>query len=110
MSVANHAETTKFSNLDRAARALAREWMRRIIRLEQGTTNVLFSLTQETTDGDLLGDIGHWKQPLDEVSSRSVLMDKLTVSFVSAVENLCLRKKLHFIKQRPEENATAYIL
>ena len=34
----------------------------------------------------------------------------LTVSFVSAVENLCLQKKIHLIKQRPEENTTAYIL
>ena len=32
------------------------------------------------------------------------------VSFVSAVENLCLQKKLHSIKQRPEENTTVYIL
>ena len=32
------------------------------------------------------------------------------VSFVSAVDNLWLQKKLHSIKQRPEENTTAYIL
>ena len=32
------------------------------------------------------------------------------VSFVSAVENFCLQKKLHSSKQRPEENTTAYIL
>ena len=32
------------------------------------------------------------------------------VAFVSAVENLCLQKKLHSIKERLEENTTAYIL
>ena len=46
-------------------------------------------------------------QPPDEVSSWS---ERLTVSFVSAVDNLCLQKKLHSIKQSPEENTTAYIL
>ena len=46
-------------------------------------------------------------QPPDEVNSWS---ERLTISFVSAVENLCSQKKLHSIKQRPEENTTAYIL
>ena len=32
------------------------------------------------------------------------------VSFMSAVENLCLQKKLDLTKQRTEENTTAYIL
>ena len=73
-----------------------------------GTTNhkVLF-FAQETTDGDLLGEVRHWTQPPDEVSSWS---ERLTVLFVSAVDNLWLQKKLHSIKQRPEENTTAYIL
>ena len=30
--------------------------------------------------------------------------------FVSAVENVCLQKKLQSIEQRPEENTTEYIL
>ena len=42
MFVVNHAETTKFGSLDRAARALTREFMRRISRFEQGTTNVTY--------------------------------------------------------------------
>ena len=96
MFVANHAEATKFSNLARAAAgALTREWMRHISRLEQETTKVSFSLAQETTDGDILGEVRHWTQPPDEVSSWSEHMEKLTVPFVSAVENLRLQKKLH---------------
>ena len=47
---------------------LTRELMQRISRFQQGTTNVIFSLAQETTDGDLLGEERHWTQPLDEVS------------------------------------------
>ena len=80
--------------------------MRRISRLLQRTTKSYF-FAQETTDGELLGESRHWMQPLDEVSSWS---ERLTVSFVSAVEDLYLQKKLHSIKQRPEENTTAYIL
>ena len=111
MFVANHAETTKFSNLGRAAAgALTREWRTHISRLEQETTNVSFSLAQETTDGDILGEVRHWTQPPDKASSWSEHMEKLTVSFVSAVENLCLQKKLHLIEQSLEENATVYIL
>ena len=81
--------------------------MRRISRLEQRNHKVLF-FAQEMTDGDLLGEVRHWMQPPDEVSSWS---ERLTVSFVSAVvENMCLQKKLLSIKQRPEENITTYIL
>ena len=66
---------TQLSNLDKDARkmdigdgkspGLTRELMQRISRLEQGTTNVefLFSLAQETTDGDLLSEVRHWMQP-----------------------------------------------
>ena len=71
MFVANHAKKTKNSNLDKTARNidvcdgkspdLSREWMRRISKLEQGTTNVefLYSLSQKTTDSNLLGEVGH---------------------------------------------------
>ena len=37
-------------------------------------------------------------------------MEKLTDSFVSAVENMCPKNKLHTIKQMPEEKGSAYIL
>ena len=100
MFIANHAEKSQFSNLDRAARKLdicdnknpnlTREWMRRISKFEQGITNdeFLFSLAQETTYGDLLGEIRHWTQSPNEVSSSSEQMEKLTDSFLSAVEEM----------------------
>ena len=98
--IANHAEKSQFSNLDRAARKLdicdnknpnlTREWMRRISKFEQGITNdeFLFSLAQETKDGDLLGEIRHWTQSPNELSSSSELMEKLTDPFLSVVEEM----------------------
>ena len=58
------------------------------IGLEQGTTNVefIFTLAQETNDGDLQGEVQYWTQLLDEVNSWSELMEKLTDSFLSSVE------------------------
>ena len=50
-----------------------------------------------------------------EVMTDIPVWDTLDIYFsamcdLAAVENLCLQKKLHSIKQRPEENTTAYIL
>ena len=79
--VANHAERTQSSYLDRAARKidvsdekspdLTKKWIRPITRLEQGTMDAefLFSLAQETTYDDLLREVWHWMPPSDEVSS-----------------------------------------
>ena len=95
MFVANHAETTKFSNLDRAVRALTRELMRRISKFEKKTQTsyFLWHRRRQMVTFWAKYDTGrsHWMR---------------LVSFVSAVENLCLQKKLHSIKQRSDIHPT----
>ena len=68
--------------------------MRRISRLEQRTTKSYF-FVQETTDGDLLGEVQHWTQPPDEVSSWP---ERLTVSFVSPDHSWLKNKYLMCLK------------
>ena len=63
--------------------------------------------------GSLLqsADASHpFKQTCSRDTRISHVVLLFRVSFVSVVENVCLQKKLHLIKQRPEENTTAYIL
>ena len=74
-----------------------------VSRLEQLTTKSYFLRRRR----QMVTFWAKYDNGCDEVSSWS---ERLTVSFVSAEENLYFQKKLNSIKQRPAKNTTAYIL